>query len=115
MVTGDKAVFDLHIPRNDFLAGKHEFWESISLCWFLYQSKNKVTADALREAFGLLMSCCAVSLAGIGVVEVPMRTNVKTKLSYLSVKDLIHCSFLLRWPLADIHFNVTFMCLLGFF
>lgn len=51
------------------------------LCWFLYQSENKVTTHALWESFELLLACCAVSLADMGQLKSPRVPKfVKIKL-----------------------------------
>jgi len=71
MVTADKAALEHHIPHQLLLVGQNKVQHSTSPHGLLYHLEKEVIINAFQEPAGLLMPCCVISPADIGVVEVP--------------------------------------------
>ncbi|KAK4807231.1 LOW QUALITY PROTEIN: hypothetical protein QYF61_024351 [Mycteria americana] len=70
MVTAAKAAFDLHISNEPFLFCEYGVQQSTSPWSLLCHLDQEAVVDALQVSRGLLMTCCVVPPADIGVVRV---------------------------------------------
>lgn len=70
MVTAAKAAFEFHSPNKSFPVCENEVQQSTSSHRLLCQLDQEVITDALQEPPELLMPCCVVPPADVGVVEV---------------------------------------------
>ncbi|KAM6111527.1 arrestin domain-containing protein 3-like [Phoenicopterus ruber ruber] len=68
-----KAAFDLNILNEPLIAGECEVQQSTSPYWRLYLFGQDLVIDALQEPPVLLMSCCVVPSADIGMTQVPQE------------------------------------------
>lgn len=114
VVAAPKAALEFHIAYQPVLVGEHKVHHSTFSCEFLYHLEEEIVIHSFWEPIRLLVSCCVVLQQIIQVVEISHEDHsLWTQIcSNLFIDCLICLVFLVRWPVADPHYHITFSCLL---
>lgn len=103
-----KAAFDLQIPNKFFV--EYEIEQSTSSYWLLCHLEQTVFSRDLQKPPVVLMPCRVVLPADARVVYVPREDHGLQVWHYscLSIEGLMCLVYVVRWPVANTHFYVTY-------
>jgi len=71
MLPAARTAFYLRIPSKTLLVDENDIQQSTSPHWLLCHMGEEVVIDVSQELPRLLMPCCVVPVADIGVAQVP--------------------------------------------
>lgn len=106
------AALEHHIPHHHILAGENMIQYSTSPCWLLSHLEKESILSAFQETPGFLTPCCVIPPIDIAVFGVLYEDQGLWMWGwfYLSSEGFVNLIFLVRWPSANPHHNVTCPC-----